>query len=131
MSKITRWAALLITTGVFTGSAQGQSLESIEDVRCFIVALYMSQAADPAVRAAAPSVWMYYLGRLNGRQPTLDLQRVILSELQVLKPNDLQSESRRCGKAVVAQGQLITTIGNELQRRSSHQSSQADPSLKN
>ena len=88
--------------------------ESIDDVKCFVAAVSLLQTPDNVTRAAAVSSALYYLGRLDGREPGLDLDKLLAQESQRLSPDNLRAELRRCGQTLTARSQMIKEIGQHL-----------------
>jgi hypothetical protein len=59
---------------------------------------------------------MYYIGRIDGRVPQVDLEALLVKELSVMTQADLKSEAQRCGASLTARGQEITQIGKKPHR---------------
>jgi hypothetical protein len=98
------------------GKVHAQSADTIADVHCVIVGARLASSADANERSRGAMLLIYYLGRLDGRSPTLDLEHLVLSEAAHVTPAELQSETRRCSEALASKGQQITRIGNDLTR---------------
>jgi hypothetical protein len=115
-STLARSASLIpiVLLGLQTTNADPP--ESRADVRCFIAAVSLLQSPNNLNRAAAASTALYYLGRLDGRQPGVDLERIISDESQKLKPEELRSESERCGRELSARAQVISAMGGKLSK---------------
>jgi hypothetical protein len=90
------------------------SPDSVEDVRCFISALSLLRSPNNNVRTAAASSALYYLGKLDGREPGLDLDRVILAEAERMTSTQVRAEAEKCGKELSARGAAISDIGLRL-----------------
>ena len=88
--------------------------ESTADVRCLISAVSLLQSPNNSVRAAAAASALYYLGRLDGREPGLDLQEIILAEAGKMTSTQLRVETEACGKELSARGAAIDSIGRKL-----------------
>jgi hypothetical protein len=108
--------AFLLTTSVFAGTTSiAASPESAADVRCLIVAFNMENSTDPKVQAAGHPFGMYFYGRLDGREPTLDLQKAITEQLKAMTPELLRSEAQRCGQLLVERANTMQSVSNVLQ----------------
>jgi hypothetical protein len=59
----------------------------------------------------------YFLGRLDGHTPRLDVESLIERELPKLGSGELQSESTRCGILLAEKGKEIQLIGKKLVER--------------
>jgi hypothetical protein len=57
---------------------------------------------------------LYYIGRLDGRVPKLDIEHLIIEETRKMADADYASEEKRCGGALAQKGQQITEIGKHL-----------------
>ena len=60
---------------------------------------------------------LYYVGRLEGRVPKLDLKGFIVKEIARMMPDDFDSETKRCGLGLTEKGRQITRIGNDIAER--------------
>jgi hypothetical protein len=108
---------LPVLVGALTlASAQtrAQEAETIADVRCVVVGTRLAQMADPTQRSAGMMLSMYYIGRLDGRVPKLDLEELLIKELSMMTTSDYGSEAKRCGGALQTRGQEIARIGKDL-----------------
>jgi Mn-dependent DtxR family transcriptional regulator len=59
---------------------------------------------------------MYYLGRLDGRVPTLAMEQMLVTQIKRMTSADYVSEQQRCGAALTEKGQQITQIGIALSK---------------
>lgn len=60
---------------------------------------------------------LYYLGRLDGRDPKLDVEKLIIEQVKTMTNADYSSEAVRCGNSLTTKGQQITRIGRDLIKR--------------
>ena len=109
-----RLAMLVLSTSAAFNLADAASPESVSDARCLIVAVSLLQSPNNTTRAAAASSALYYLGRLDGREPDVDLQKLVQDEVKKLSPEDIQSEAQRCGHFLSARGKVVSDIGKAL-----------------
>lgn len=108
--------ALVLFGGFGLVSANAASPESVDDARCFIAAVSLLQSPNNVTRAGAATSALYYLGRLDGREPSIDLEKLILAESKRMSPEDLRSELRRCGQALSIRAKVVSTIGQKLSK---------------
>lgn len=94
--------------------AQGGDPAESQDVRCFVSAIAMLQTSDVAARNVALSSALYYLGRLDGRDPKLDLEKVVVEEFQRMTQSQKLSETERCGHELSSRGMMVSAIGKKL-----------------
>lgn len=97
--------------------ARAADPQTIADVRCALVGFRIGQAADSAVRSSGIMLALYYLGRLDGRDPKLDVEKLIIEQVKTMTNADYSSEAVRCGNSLTTKGQQITRIGRDLIKR--------------
>ena len=59
----------------------------------------------------------YYIGRLDGRMPKLDIEKLVIDETSKMTEEDYASEAKRCGDSLAQEGQKVTKIGQDLIER--------------
>jgi len=59
---------------------------------------------------------IYYLGRLDGRSPGVDIESLIEAEIGNMTSSDFQYATHRCGDEFSAKGAEVTGIGRNLSR---------------
>jgi hypothetical protein len=91
-------------------SANAVTPEATSDARCFLAAVALSQSDNTAQVATA----YYFLGRLDGREPGIDLEKLILEVSRSMPPSELGSEAQRCGHELISRGRLVSSIGRKL-----------------
>jgi hypothetical protein len=99
-------------------SSQARAADDLtrDDLRCAIVALSIAGSGKEAQTVGMMSMF-YYLGRLDGRTPDLDLENRLIDEIAVMKPADLKAAAQRCGAFLVVRGQKLQEVGKRLQER--------------
>ena len=111
---------LTVLAGILTLSslqARAQDAETIGDVRCLIVGMKISGMADSTQQSAGLMLSMYYIGRLDGRVPQLDIEDLMIREISTMTTADYGSEAKRCGASLTNKGQEITRIGKDMIER--------------
>ena len=76
----------------------------------------MGQASNTSADAGT-MLSFYYIGRISGRAPQVDLEALLLKEIDVMTQVDLNSEAQRCGASLTAKGKEIAQIGKNLTER--------------
>ena len=114
--QIVMMVCMLLAFGLCE-QAHASDRQMVSDVRCVVVGLRMIQMTMPQQRAAGMMVAMYYLGRLDGRTPHADIERLIEREVDEMKPAEFRANAARCGKALALKGQELQKIGAELVRK--------------
>ncbi len=114
-----RWpillAALAATTALATGARPAEA-DNVADVRCVVVAMGLTQSPDPQVKALAAAATLYYVGRLDGRAPDLDLEPAMVRQVNSMSMDDMRGELQRCAGALQARGDKLKAIGADLQK---------------
>jgi hypothetical protein len=100
-----------------SAQARAQGAETIADVRCVIVGIRFAGMTDAAQHSAGMVLSMYYIGRLDGRAPKLDIEELIIKEVSAMTESDYGSEAKRCGGSLTAKGQEVTRIGKDILER--------------
>ena len=105
---------LILVAGLLSAAAasRAQGAATTADVRCVAVAL--SGSALQPQSGAGTNVLMYYLGRLDGRTPKLDLEGLLTTETARMSMTDYASEATRCGQELMAKGQQLTQMGKNM-----------------
>ena len=114
----------LVVAVLSSGTAHGQSADSRDDIRCIVAAISsMNIVKDTAMKGSLQVSALYYLGRLDGREPTLDLEKSLLNELSKMNAKDVGAEDQRCGKQLASRGQAFANIGKDIMQKGRAQSS--------
>jgi len=85
---------LLAPAWVFLGSP-AMADPTTDDLHCYIVSLQMITSPDPTQKIAGTMAHSYWLGRIDGRTPQLDLGAGVLAELPAMSIR-ISSGPRRC-----------------------------------
>jgi hypothetical protein len=108
-----------LITALSAGSAcAADEAAARRDLRCVLVVGIIAGAAqdsasDTTKQGLVASIG-YYLGRLKGRDPGIDLTARISAEARGLKLADLQAEAARCGEELKVFGQESQQVGAAL-----------------
>jgi hypothetical protein len=100
--------------GISAGSAASLDAATESDLRCAIVFMEMSSSQDVKMNTAGIIGAMYWVGRLDGRAPNLDLESRIKSEIPNMNPDVMQAERQRCGAEMQVRGKVLTEVGRDL-----------------
>lgn len=105
--------------------AQAQSPETVADVRCVLVGMRFAQMPNPTLRTSGFMLALYYIGRLDGREPKLDIEKLIIDQVTNMTNADYAHEAVRCGTSLTTKGQQVTRIGQDLVKRGQEMQKQA------
>jgi len=109
--------SLSLATAARAAPDQGISDENASDVRCVLVSFSLTQSPDPQVKAFASGAILYFVGRIRGRAPNLDLEAAITKQVSMITPQLLQSETQRCSSLLQIEGSRLTTIGEDMRAK--------------
>jgi len=101
----------IVSSVALASGATAQSDGTTDDVRCVVVGLNLNQSPIETLRGASVLMTIYYMGRLEGRGPNLDLKGRIADEGRKMSAGDMQSETRRCAAELRAKGEAIAEMG--------------------
>jgi hypothetical protein len=109
------WSTLLLgALALCSAQARAQDADTTADVRCVIVGTRLLQQPGATEQSAGAMLTMYYIGRLDGRVPKLDLEEALIKEASIMTGSDYAAEAKRCGASLTAKGQEITRIGKDM-----------------
>lgn len=111
-----QFVSFLALALLLTASSYADSTNSAGDVRCLLAAVTMMTSPNNTIRAAAATSALYYLGRLDGREPGVDLEKLLSEESHRMSPDDLAAESKRCGQELSARARVVSSIGQRLEK---------------
>ena len=109
--------SLLIAFPGVSPRVSARDATTIADVRCLVVGMKLMDASDPNVRASGQVAMAYYLGRLDGRNDSPDLEPLLTQQAEKMTAADYQSEARLCGERLKTRGQQIVTMGRDMVKR--------------
>ena len=99
------------------GHAETPSEATTSDVRCLVVSLNLADSADESIRRAALVSFQYFLGRLDGREPQLDLEQRLTAEVLRMSDEELRAQATVCGDMLVRRGREVGAIGRRIEDR--------------
>src|SRR5690349_16546544 len=100
---------LLLSLPFLLGAAPAPN-DLRNDIRCFMVASELGGSNDQSERTAGLLASEYYLGRIDGRAPGLNLEAAMMRELPI-SDTDRASLLRSCGARLQARGAAVQAIG--------------------
>ena len=97
--------------------ARAEDADSIADVRCVVVGMRFAEMTDPGLQSSGRMLALYYIGRLDGRTPKLDIEKLMVQEITRMSDVDYSTEGQRCGSSLTEKGKEITRIGKDMIER--------------
>ncbi|HEV2272335.1 MAG TPA: hypothetical protein VGR92_23005 [Steroidobacteraceae bacterium] len=116
MRKLGIFVVAIVIACCGCGQIQAADQQVVADADCVVVGLRMSQMTRPDQRAAGMLLTAYYLGRLQGREPHFDVERLIKMQARSMSSAGFRANAARCGKSLAASGQEIQKISTDLSR---------------
>lgn len=92
------------------------NVKTVADAQCMVVGARLAESPNPRLRLSGEMLLSYFLGRIDGRSPHIDLEALIEREAKKMTTSDLRNVARRCGTEFSARGAQITRIGKDLER---------------
>jgi hypothetical protein len=123
---VARTAALLtVAFGLVPMRVEAQDATTIADIRCVIVGMELAGVANSAQQPQGIVLTWYYIGRLEGRVPKLDIESLLIEETSGMANSDYASEAKRCSAELAEMGRHVTQIGKDLIEREKKRSGQS------
>ena len=97
--------------------------ETTKDIRCLVAVSSLAGSDDATVKLAATVGAQYFLGRIDGRRPDLNLETAIIAEASHLTEADIRSLLVSCGGLIKSRGAALQAIGKRMQQTASQSSS--------
>jgi hypothetical protein len=109
------WLPLLVAALTLAPlQALAQDADTVADVRCVAVGIRSAELPDSREKSTGLLMALYFIGRLDGRDPKLDLEALLTAQLSKMTAADFTAEAARCGNSLAAKGAQITHVGQDL-----------------
>lgn len=107
-------AGICLAGLAFPAAAQDAALTA--DLRCAVAAVSLAGASanNPTLQQQATMAALYFIGKLDGHSPHLDLEAGLRTELAKMSPQDMAAEGKRCGAQLMSRGQALQAIGEHF-----------------
>lgn len=105
-----------LVSGAFT-RVHAADAQVDADARCIVVAMHIASLGTAVQRTAGMMIAMYYFGRLDGRAPHANVERLIENEAKKMTMVELRANAARCGKALQVESHEFASIGEDLARQ--------------
>ena len=118
-NRLGLWGSALGMTLLATLSASADAQppsETVADVQCLVVGAQLAASPDQQQKLVGSMMAIYFLGRIDGRSPAVELQELLKQEATKLTGSELGRAARRCGAQLSARGAEITRIGRTLEQ---------------
>lgn len=96
--------------------AAAESAETTNDIRCVVaIAMLAGQSSDPQFVQEAAMGLLYFVGRIEGREPGLNLEATLRAQAARTTQPMLREDLVRCGRIMLAKGGELKAIGEGMQ----------------
>ena len=119
-----RLTPIVLLTLALAGVGPASAAESTNDVRCLVAISRLvdinaetKQLSQEAAQTTALLGTMYFMGKLEGRDPRLNIEDAMVAEVSKMTVGQLQSELIRCGGEMRSVAQKWDDIGKNLVKR--------------
>jgi hypothetical protein len=89
---------------------------TVNDMRCIVVAGALLQADDEQMKSVGRASLFYYLGRLQGRGDTANMNARIVDQAAKMTEDDIKTQSKTCGAMFTAAAQSLQDLSNAFQQ---------------
>jgi hypothetical protein len=107
--------AIAVSSALVAAIPAAAQSDDATDLRCFVVASVLMNSSDRNQRAAGVIGSLYFMGRLDGRSPSLDWNKRLTAEMAAMSGSDISTVSAACGAIMAAQGRRMGEMGKEVQ----------------
>lgn len=91
-------------------------VKTVADAQCMVVGARLAESPNPRLRFSGEMLLSYFLGRIDGRSPKVDLEALVKREGSEMMASSFRRWAHRCGAEFSARGAEITRIGKDLER---------------
>jgi hypothetical protein len=122
-----RWILGAAVAAAMTFSGAARADETSEDVRCLIIYMQMSNASAQAAQTGGLIASFYYMGKLDARSRSLDLEKMILAEIANMSENSFKQDAARCSNDMNMRGKQAADLGKALQQHAAQMEKLGEP----
>ena len=107
----------LLSLATLAGTAPALDPATQEDVRCLTAMFALAGQESKDQQSAGTLGALYFLGRIDGRSPGLDLETAVAAESKRLTDDELGKNLQTCGTRMESRGKDIIALGKALEKR--------------
>ncbi|HEX8527535.1 hypothetical protein [Allosphingosinicella sp.] len=108
---------LLIASTLLAGAPPPPNAQTKEDVHCLLAAASLTESKDEKIKQVGAAGALYYLGRLDGRTPDLDIEAVVAAEADAVARAEQGPLLKKCGDTLQRRGDYLVSAGKALEKR--------------
>jgi len=108
----------LLAASALSAGAPAPVPETRDDLRCFLImALLADTSEEGKGKEAAIAGTLYFLGKLDGRAPGLDLEAAATAELAAMTEAEFQGQKTGCISLLEQRGNYMVAVGTAMEKR--------------
>lgn len=93
-----------------------QQVPAVEaDLRCIAVLSLAAATQGEETRAQMVAAFMYFVGRIDGLAPNIDLKTELQRVMPTVTGQQLTDEGKRCGQILIEKGARLQELGRDMQ----------------
>jgi hypothetical protein len=98
-----------------SSAGTGPSAATVADVQCLVIGMRFASSLDQRQKLSGTMLTIYFLGRIDGRNPTVNLEGLLVQQVKKMNDSAPKSAATRCGAELSTKGVEITRIGRALE----------------
>lgn len=116
MRRFMAMAALAAAGMAPPAAAQQVPVPAVEaDLRCIAVLSLAAATQGEETRAQMVAAFMYFVGRIDGLAPNIDLKAELQRVMPTVTGQQLTDEGKRCGQLLIEKGARLQELGRDMQ----------------
>jgi hypothetical protein len=112
-----KFVSVLLASTLLAGAVPPPDAQTKDDIRCLIAAASLAASDDPKIKQAGGAGALYYLGRLDGRSPGLDIEAAVAAEMDAVTGVPQGPLLKKCGATIEGRGAYLIAVGKALEKR--------------
>ena len=89
---------------------------TLTDMRCIVVAGALLQTDDEQMKSVGRASLFYYLGRIEGRGGTANMDARIVDQAAKMTEDDIKNQSKTCGAMFTAAAQALQDLNKAFEQ---------------
>jgi hypothetical protein len=107
-------ALAIIGAATLPAPVLAQEADTATELRCVLLSGRLAGAKEPQTRQAGMMMAYYFIGRLDKKFTSADLQKKLLAESQALDEEKMKAAFKVCGEQLSSRGAFLEDLGKKL-----------------
>jgi hypothetical protein len=107
----------LIGASFLIAAGSPPDAQTREDIRCFMAMARLADTDDPKIKQVGTAGTLYFLGRLDGRTPGLDIGSEVAAGAAAVTEVEMRTLLKSCGELIEKRGAYLIAVGKALEQR--------------